>query len=155
LPYAFASHFAPDSLHEALGIYRDEFQPSAQLEQPHAMVAANLFLAESDAEADFLFTGLQQQFLNLIRGQPGRIPPPVESMDGRWTRPEQAQVERMTRCSLVGGPERVRGQLESFLEETRADELIVTAMMHDATARVKAFERFAPLFDELFASRAT
>lgn len=153
LPYAFASHFAPDALDEALAIYRREFQPSSQCLRPHAIVAANLFLAETDEEAEFLFTGLQQQFVNLLRGRPGRVPPPVESMAGRWSLAEETQARRMTRYALVGGPERVRRQLAAILAQTRADELMVTAMMFDPQARLRSFALFAPLFDELVANR--
>src|SRR5688572_7937813 len=131
LPFGFASHFAPDYLHVALEIYRTNFRPSEQLDRPHAIVGVNVFAADTDAEAARLFTSLQQQFLNLIRGTPGPTPPPVETMDGRWSPMERAQVERMMRYSVVGSPEKVRRGIEVVLEDTRADEIIVTGSMFD------------------------
>ncbi len=104
LPYAFASHFAPDSLLPALATYRANFRPSATLRRPHAMIGVNAFAADTDAEAARLFTSLQQAFLNLIRGRPGRLKPPVDAMDDLWSPAERAQVARMTRVSLVGSP---------------------------------------------------
>ncbi len=95
-------------LHEALALYRRHFEPSEHLAGPHAMVGVNVFAADTDAEARRLFTSVQQQFLNLIRGTPGLLPPPVDTMDGRWSPPERAQVERMTRCSAVGSPAAVQ-----------------------------------------------
>src|SRR5437764_9140920 len=117
LPFAFASHFAPDFLHLALGLYRAQFEPSEQLAQPHAMVGVNVIAADTDAEAARLLTSLQQQFLNLIRGAPTQIAPPVERMDGRWLPPERAHVERMTRCSVVGSPQTVRRGLEKLIDQ--------------------------------------
>jgi luciferase family oxidoreductase group 1 len=140
LPFAFASHFAPDFLHEALALYRSHFEPSEQLSKPYAMVGVNVFAADTDAEARRLFTSAQQQFLNLIRGTPSLLPPPVDSMDGLWSPFERAQVERMTRCSAVGSPTTVKRWLEAFAAETQADELIVAGHIHDHAARVHSFE---------------
>ncbi len=140
LPYAFASHFAPDHLLEALAIYRSEFQPSETLATPYAMVGVNLFAADTDDEGYQLFTSVQQQFLNLIRGAPGQTPPPVESMDGRWNSLERAHVERMTRISAVGGPEAVRDALEKIVIATGANELMLTGQIYDHAARVRSFE---------------
>jgi luciferase family oxidoreductase group 1 len=140
LPFAFASHFAPDHLHEALALYRRYFEPSESLDRPRVMVAANVFAAASDAEARTLFTSAQQQFLNLVRGTPGQLPPPVESMDRLWFPHERAHVERMTRCSAVGSAETVKGWLEGFVEETQADELILAGQIYDHAARLRSFE---------------
>ncbi|MDB5310154.1 MAG: class flavin-dependent oxidoreductase [Gemmataceae bacterium] len=140
LPFAFASHFAPDFLHEALALYRRHFEPSAHLARPRVMVAANVFAADTDVEARRLFTSAQQQFLNLVRGTPGLLPPPVESMDRLWLPHERAHVERMTRCSAVGSSETVRCRLEQFTAETDADEVIVAGQMYDHTARLRSFE---------------
>jgi luciferase family oxidoreductase group 1 len=140
LPFAFASHFAPDYLHEALALYRRYFEPSKELDEPHVMVAANVFAADTDAEARRLFTSAQQQFLNLVRGTPGLLPPPVESMDRVWFPHERAHVERMTRCSAVGPPETVRRWLEQFAAETQADELILAGQIYDHAARLRSFE---------------
>lgn len=145
LPFAFASHFAPDYLHEALAIYRRNFEPSASFEKPHVMVAANLFAADTDASARRLFTSAQQQFLNLVRGTPGLLPPPVESMDKLWSPHERAHVERMTRCSAVGSPQTVKRWLEQFVEETQADELILAGQIYDHAARRYSFEITAEL----------
>lgn len=145
LPFAFASHFAPDSLHEALALYRRYFEPSEQLAEPYAMVGVNVFAAETDAAGARLATSAQQQFLNLIRGTPGRLPPPVDSMEKLWQPHERAAVERMTRCSAVGSPDTVRRWLERFAAETRADELIVAGHIFDHDARVHSFELVAEL----------
>jgi luciferase family oxidoreductase group 1 len=151
LPFAFASHFAPDYLHAALGLYRAHFEPSEQLDRPYVMVGVNVFAADTDAEARRLFTTLQQQFLNLIRGTPAEIPAPVEGMEGRWSAPERAQVERMTRYSVVGSAETVRRGLEKILAETGADEIIATASMFDHRARLRSFEIAAGVFREISA----
>jgi luciferase family oxidoreductase group 1 len=140
LPFAFASHFAPDFLHEALALYRRYFEPSESLAEPHVMVAANVFAADTDAEARRLFTSAQQQFLNLVRGTPGLLPPPVESMDKVWLPHERQHVERMTRCSAVGSPEVVRRWLTQFAAETQADELILAGQIYDHAARLRSFE---------------
>lgn len=140
LPFAFASHFAPDLLHEALALYRRYFEPSDELSAPHAMIGVNVFAADTNADARRLFTSAQQQFLNLVRGTPGLLPPPVETMDGLWSPVERAHVERMTRCSAVGGPETVRKALAGFVAETDADELILTGQIYDHAARLRSFE---------------
>src|SRR5204863_9411377 len=124
LPFAFASHFAPDYLHAALELYRENFKPSDRLAEPLVMVAASVFAADTDAEARRLFTSLQQQFLNMVRGRPGQLPPPVDDMDGLWNAAERAHVERMTRVSAVGSTGRVRERLSAILAETDADELM-------------------------------
>lgn len=152
LPFAFASHFAPEMLHQALEIYRSHFRPSLQLEKPHVMVGVNVFAADTDAEAQRLFTSLQQVFLNLIRGWPKQLPPPVDDIHKIWSPVEAAHVDRMTRCSAVGGPESFRRQIESLLEETQADELIATAHIHDQAARLRSFEIAAEVFREIGAT---
>lgn len=154
LPFAFASHFAPDLLHQALDIYRTRFKPSPALEQPHVMIGVNTFAADSDQEARRLFSSLQQVFLNLIRGWPKQLPPPVDDIDDLWNPVEAAQVERMTRVSAVGGPETFRAQMEYLLNETGADEVIATAHIHDQRARLRSFEIAARVFQELRAGRA-
>src|SRR5476649_1575973 len=118
LPFAFASHFAPDYLQVALELYRREFRPSDALVRPHVMIGVGVFAADTDAEARRLVTSAQLMFLNLIRGHPGKLPPPVESMDGRWSQAERAAVEHRTRCSAVGSPETVRRRLEDLIDET-------------------------------------
>jgi luciferase family oxidoreductase group 1 len=153
LPFAFASHFAPDFLHAALRIYRENFRPSDQLDHPYAMVGVNVFAADTDEEARRLFTSLQQQFLNLVRGVPDKTPPPIDTMDGVWSPLERAHVERMTRFSVVGGSQRVREGLEIILEDTAADEIIATGSMFDHHARLHSFEIAAEVFGQINASR--
>src|SRR3954467_14764156 len=140
LPFAFASHFAPDYLLPALELYRENFKPSERLAEPYATVGVNVIAADTDAEARRLFTSLQQQFLNMVRGRPGQLPPPVDGMDGFWNAAERAHVERMTRVSAVGSAGRVRERLSAILAETDADELMLTAHIYDHDARLRSFE---------------
>jgi luciferase family oxidoreductase group 1 len=143
LPYAFASHFAPEALMQALPIYRARFQPSAQQDRPYAMVGVNVIAAETDAEARRLFTSVQQQFTNLFRGTRGQLRPPIDDIETYWSPPEKAQASAMLACSFVGSPETVRRGLERFLEETGADELIVAAAIYDHAARLRSYELLA------------
>ncbi len=140
LPFAFASHFAPDLLMQALQIYRGGFRPSEALERPYVMLGANVFAAPSDAEAQRLFTSLQQAFMNLRRGKPGPLPPPVDTMEGLWLPFEKEGIERALACSMVGSPATVRREIEAFLSTTGADELIITAQIYDHAARLRSFE---------------
>lgn len=145
LPFAFASHFAPDYLMEALRIYRQEFRPSEALPSPYAMPCVNVIAADTDAEARRMFTSLQQAFLNLRRGQTGLIQPPVDTMEGRWSELERAGVEHMLRYSIVGSPETVQRELESFINETQANEIMLTAQVFDHLARLRSLEIVASL----------
>jgi luciferase family oxidoreductase group 1 len=145
LPFAFASHFAPDFLFQAIDLYRRNFRPSEFLDQPRAMVGVNACAADTDDEALRLFTSLQQAFLNLVRGRPGLLRPPVESMDDLWTPAERSHVERMTRVSVVGSPDTVRRGLESLIAATQADELILAGQIFDHAARLRSFEIVAGL----------
>jgi len=140
LPFAFASHFAPDLLEEALGIYRRDFRPSDTLDRPYAMAAIAVYAAETDEAAANLFTSLQQSFVNLRRGTPGPLPPPVDSMDGLWTAIERAGVTHAFSEAVVGSPATVEQGLEAFLERTRVDELMVTAAIFDHAARVRSYQ---------------
>jgi luciferase family oxidoreductase group 1 len=155
LPFAFASHFAPTYLQQALHIYRSQFTPSATLERPYAMVAVNVFAADSECEALRLFTSLQQQFLNLIRGTPGQLRPPVDDMTPLWSPPEQARVDHSLACSIVGEPEAVSDGLNRLVDETGADELIVTAQIYDHAARLRSFEIVAEQRDAITAPRTS
>jgi luciferase family oxidoreductase group 1 len=139
LPFAFASHFAPDALDQALAIYRDRFQPSETLEKPHAMVAVNVIAADTDAEARRLFTSPQQSFANMLRGTRGRLPPPIDDIETYWSPAEKAQASRMLACSVVGGPETVKAGLKALEERTRADEFIVAAAVYDHEARKRSY----------------
>ena len=145
LPFAFASHFAPGYLQSAIEIYRSRFKPSASLAKPHVMVGVNLFAADDDATAQWLFTSLQQQFLNLVRGMPGQLSPPVDTMDGLWAPDEKNHIDRSLGCSAVGAPETVAERLRIITEETDADELMLTALMYDHKARLRSFEIAAQL----------
>ncbi|HEV7302336.1 MAG TPA: LLM class flavin-dependent oxidoreductase [Tepidisphaeraceae bacterium] len=155
LPFAFASHFAPDYLAIALDLYRGNFRPSDQLDRPHAMVGVNVFAADTDREAVRLFTTLQQTFLSLVRGMPRGLAAPVDSMEGRWHPEEAAHVHRMTRYSVVGSPQSVRQQLQQVLDDTTADELVLTAQIYDHDARKRSFEIAAGAFDEINRERAS
>ncbi len=148
LPFAFASHFAPEYLQVALRLYRDNFKPSAQLDAPHAMIGVGLFAAESDAAAERIFTSSLLQFLHLVRGHPTPLPPPVDSMDGRWSGAEARAVHERTRYSVVGSPETVRRRLEEILEETGADEIIATAQIYEHAARLRSFEIAATILQD-------
>ena len=146
LPFAFASHFAPEYLLVALKIYREQFRPSAQLAQPYAIVGVGLFAAESDDAARELATSAQLMFLNLVRGEPGPLPAPVPSMEGRWSGAERAAVLERMRYSLIGSAETIRRRLEEILAETQADEIIASGQIYDHAARVRSFEIAAGVF---------
>jgi len=146
LPFAFASHFAPEYMPIALEIYRREFKPSEQLAQPHVMVGVNVFAADTDREAARLFTTVQQLFLALIRGTPRQMPAPLETMDGVWTPAEESHVRRMLSCSAVGGPDRVKESLDYIIAQTGADEIIATGHIYEHAARLRSFEILASLF---------
>jgi luciferase family oxidoreductase group 1 len=145
LPFAFASHFAPDLLLEALQVYRATFRPSATLAQPYAMVGINAVVAESDDEAAFHFSSLQQRFLGMRRGQRGPLPRPVADMDALWTPVERAGVERMLAMSAVGSPARVAERLRAMREQTGADEFIVACAVHEHAARLRSYELLAQI----------
>ncbi|PQV63561.1 luciferase family oxidoreductase, group 1 [Abditibacterium utsteinense] len=148
LPFAFASHFSPDLLMQALEIYRSRFQPSKQLEKPYAMVAANVFLSETEAESQKLFTSVQQQFINLRRGKPGPLQPPLET-EKPWSAMEQESVDYALACSFVGAPETVREGLSKFIAHTGADEILITAQIFDHAARLRSFEMAAAILAEI------
>lgn len=149
LPFAFASHFAPDMLMDALSLYRHRFEPSASLDKPYAMTAMGFFAADTDEEGAYLATSMQQQFLNLRRGTPGQLPKPVKDMDAIWNRVEKAGVDHAMRYAAIGGRDTVRRKLRDFISMTNADEIMVTANIYDQGARLKSFEIAAELFDEL------
>jgi luciferase family oxidoreductase group 1 len=147
LPFAFASHFAPDALMPALEIYRRHFKPSAQLDKPYAMVAANIIAADTDGEARRLFTSLQQSFVKLRRGMPGKLAPPVDDI-GSWAAPmELAGLNHSLVYSFVGATETVARGVQSFLKMTQADELIVSGHIFDHSARLHSYELAARIRD--------
>jgi luciferase family oxidoreductase group 1 len=124
----------------ALDVYRSRFQPSQQLREPYAMVGINVFAANTDAEAQRLFTSLQQQFVSLRRGAPGPLPPPVGNMEDHWSPMERAGVEQSLAYSVIGAPDTVERGLQALIAETRANELILTAQIYDHAARLRSFE---------------
>lgn len=147
LPYAFASHFAPDALLQALEVYRENFQPSEQLAKPYVMVAANVVLAETDEEGQRLFTSVQQQFVNLLRGSAGRLQPPLD-IEQYWSPMEKIQVERMLACSFAGSRETVMRGLHRFMDQTVADELIVSSAIFGHEARLRSCKLLAEAWQE-------
>jgi luciferase family oxidoreductase group 1 len=140
LPFAFASHFAPALLMQAIEAYRDSFQPSQYLERPYVMVGVPLVAAETDAEARRLATTGQLRHLKLIRREPIFIPPPVESMDGVWSEAERFLVESRLSAAVIGGPETVQRKLRDLLRQTGADELIFTSDLYEHALRLRSFE---------------
>jgi len=140
LPFAFASHFAPDAMDQALAIYRRDFRPSARLAEPYAMLALNVVAADSDAAARRLFTTQQQAFVNLRRGRPGLIPPPVDDIESFWTATERLGVEQALACAVVGDPATVTRGIADFIARHRPDELLLTANIFDHAARLHSFE---------------
>jgi luciferase family oxidoreductase group 1 len=140
LRYAFASHFAPDLLEQALRVYRQTFRPSARLAQPHVMLALNVVAAESDAGARRLFTSQQLGFINLRRGRPGLVQPPVDDITAVSTPQERMGVDSALSCSVVGESASVKLGIEAFVERHRPDELMLTANVFDHVARLRSFE---------------
>jgi luciferase family oxidoreductase group 1 len=146
LPYAFASHFAPAALVPAIQIYRERFQPSAQLETPHLMLASNVIVADSDEQARKLFTSTQRSFIDgIFRRQRTLLPPPIESIEDYWQPHERQQIESMLSCSFIGSPDTVRTGLEAFVAEHQPDELIVTTSAYDQAARLRSLDLLAGL----------
>src|SRR3954454_15786978 len=140
LPYAFASHFAPDELIPALKIYRERFKPSEQLERPYAMVGVNIIAAETDAEARRLATTQQMSFANIFRGARGLSRPPIDDIESYWSPAEKAQAMSMLARSIVGSPDTVRSGIDALVAETGADELMIVSDVYDHAARLRSFE---------------
>ena len=143
LPYAFASHFAPDQLLPALQAYRNRFKPSAQLSRPYAMVGVNIIAADGDADARRLATTQQMSFANLLRGSRGLSRPPVDDIESYWTPAERAQAMHMLARSIVGSPDTVRAGIDALVAETGADELMIVSDVYDHAARLRSFELIA------------
>jgi len=149
LPYAFASHFAPDELMHALSIYRERFKPSEQQATPHAMPGINVVAADTDAEARYLATSLQQRFVGMVRGARGKLQPPIDDIEQYWSPAEKAHVSRMLRYAFIGSPETIRRELGAFIAATSADEIMVTAPIYDHAARKRSYEILASVAPEL------
>jgi len=145
LPYAFASHFAPAALMQAIAVYRAQFRPSAQLQKPYVMPALSVIAADTDAEALRLQSSLHQAFVNLRRGRPAPLPPPQESFLSNVAPAERAMLDEALSCAVVGSPDTVRRGLEAFIARTAPDELMLTAQIYDHTARLRSFELVAEL----------
>ncbi len=145
LPFAFASHFAPALLMEAVDVYRRGFRPSARLDRPRLMLGVNVVCADSDDEADLLLTSLQQAFVNLRRGQPTRLPPPLPGYAQRLAPEYAAMLDGVLACAAIGAPDTVRARLEELVARTGADELILTSQIHDHRARLRSYEIVAGL----------
>jgi len=147
LPYAFASHFAPALLMQAIEQYRRNFRPSVRLQKPHLMLGVNVVAAPTDDEARYLLTSLQQAFVNLRSGRPTPLPPPVEGYGARLTPQQAGMLDDVLACAAIGSPATVRARLTSLIERTGADELILTSQIHDHGARCRSFELTAALRD--------
>jgi luciferase family oxidoreductase group 1 len=143
LPYAFASHFAPQHLDAALAIYRERFKPSKQLAAPYAMVGVNVIAAETDADARYLATSQQMSFADFLRRGRSLLRPPIDDIERYWSPEEKAHAQQMLQCSVVGGLETVRRGLAALAERTAADELIVVSDMYDFAKRLRSFEIIA------------
>lgn len=140
LPFAFASHFAPAAMEQALALYRRDFRPSKRLAEPYAMLALNVVGADSEAEARRLFTTQQQSFVRLRRGQPGLVPPPIDDIEAFWSPAEKAMVEQSLACTVLGDRDQLRAGISAFVERHRPDELLLTANIFDHAERKRSFE---------------
>ncbi|HKT40907.1 MAG TPA: LLM class flavin-dependent oxidoreductase [Rhodanobacteraceae bacterium] len=145
LPYAFASHFAPAQMMDAIAVYRAQFKPSRFLQRPHVMLGFNVFAADTDDEARHLATSWQQSFVNLRSGHPGRLPPPVDGYFESLEPQGRKLLEHVLSCSAIGAPGTVADRIKAFIAQTGADELILTSNMHDHAARLRSLEITAGL----------
>ena len=149
LPYAFASHFAPAEMHNAIDIYRSRFQPSERLAKPYLMLGLNVIAAETDAEARLRFSSLQQAFVNIRTGRAGQLPPPVENYEDQIDPMARSMLDQALSCAVVGSPETVKNGVEAFIQRTGADELMVTAQIFDHQARLRSYEILAEAHRQL------
>ena len=143
LPFAFASHFAPDLMRQALDIYRERFEPSQQLDRPYAMLGANVLAADTEEQARYQFTSQQQSFINLRRGSPGQVPPPIDDIETYWSPAEKAMVERSLAVAFVGSPDSIAAKIVPFIDSLKPDELMITAHIFDQAARLRSIELIA------------
>jgi luciferase family oxidoreductase group 1 len=140
LPYAFASHFAPQLMMDAIQLYRETFRPSAQLDRPYVMLGFNIFAAETDEEGEFLASSMQQAFVSLRSGQPTKLRPPIENYVERLPYAQRAMLDQVLTCSAIGSPPSVAAAIEAFIERTGADELMITSQIFDHQARLRSYE---------------
>jgi luciferase family oxidoreductase group 1 len=146
LPYAFASHFAPGLMTEAVHVYGEMFRPSEQLEKPYVMLGFNAFAADTDEEAQLLSTSVMQAFVNLRTGRASKLPPPMAGYAESLPPSGRGMLEEVLSCSAIGSPETVKGQIESFVARTGADELMITSQIFDHKARLRSYEIVAECF---------
>jgi luciferase family oxidoreductase group 1 len=155
LPYAFASHFAPQMMMQAIELYRATFRPSAQLDKPYVMLGFNVFAADTDAEAQLRATSMQQAFVNLRSGRPTKLKPPVEGYLDLLSPPERGMLDSVLSCSAIGAPSTVAAQLEAFIAHTGADELMITSQIFDHAARLRSYEITAGIMPTIKAGKAS
>ncbi len=149
LPYAFASHFAPAQMMQAIAVYRARFKPSAQMKKPHVMLGFNVFAADTDDEARLLASSMQQAFVDLRHGRPRCLQPPIKDYESRLSPAEQAVLAHTLACSAIGSPETIGRELEEFIAQTEADELMITSQIYDHEARLRSYEITAQVRREL------
>lgn len=145
LPFAFASHFAPDSLIDALNIYRGNFKPSKQLQKPYVMIGLNVIAADTDKQARYLFTSIQQAFANMNRSVRGPFPPPIDDIEAYWTPQEKLMASHMLSYSVVGSKETIERGLEEVLKKTKADEIMAVTSIYDLNAKMRSLEILSEL----------
>lgn len=146
LPYAFASHFAPGQMTDAIRVYRERFQPSARLDRPYVMLGFNAFAAGSREEAELLATSVMQAFVNLRSGNPGKLQPPLPGYAETLPPQARAMLDQVLTCSAIGDPPMVKEKIEAFVDQTGADELMITSQIHDHGARLRSYEIVAEAF---------
>jgi luciferase family oxidoreductase group 1 len=149
LPYAFASHFAPAQMMQAIELYRDNFKPSEHLAKPYVMLGFNVFAADTDQEAQVLATTWQQAFVNVRSGRPARLPPPLPGYREKVGPAERALLDSVLSCAAIGSPDTVREGLKAFIERTGANELMIASAMFDHTARLRSYEIAAQVRTQL------
>jgi luciferase family oxidoreductase group 1 len=154
LPFAFASHFAPAQMMQAVEIYRSRFQPSAQLARPYVMLGFNVFAADSDEQGQLLATSMQQAFVSLRSGRPAQLQAPSASYADRLGPAERAMLDQVLSCSAIGAPATVRRQLQAFVDRTGADELMITSQIFEHQARLRSYELTAGIRDVVAAAQA-
>ncbi len=140
LPYAFASHFAPQQMMQAIEVYRESFRPSAQLSKPYVMLGFNVFAADTQEDAEFRATSMQQAFVNIRTGKPSKLPPPLKDYPHTVGAQGRALLDSVLSCSAIGAPDTVRAALKAFIARTGADELMITCQIFDHAQRLRSFE---------------
>ncbi len=154
LPYAFASHFAPAYFMEAINIYRQNFKPSQQLKRPYVLACVNVVAADTDAQAKYLATSVQQLFLGILTNQRRPLQPPVDNMDSIWGVQEKAAAKQMLKYSFIGGPQKIKTEMQSFLQSSGVDEIMVTSHIYDHTARLKSYSLLAEIMNGVDVARS-